>query len=182
VNASWGSDDQHEQVGEDGKKHRIWARKQVTHPKEVRLDAEESYKIPLTGEHDEAPGVLLSVNVRPRDGRRVVEIALVNQQTEPTSNKDTAWLFQAELSVTALDGAKAIFLPVDDPADDLAAVGDDEEETHLRLLYRNERRYATGRNIAVHADVEPGARVRSEEHTSELQSRENLVCRLLLEK
>src|SRR5690606_41712252 len=27
-----------------------------------------------------------------------------------------------------------------------------------------------------------GCRVRSEEHTSELQSRENLVCRLLLEK
>src|SRR5690606_42092640 len=27
-----------------------------------------------------------------------------------------------------------------------------------------------------------GARARSEEHTSELQSRENLVCRLLLEK
>src|SRR6266511_6013056 len=27
-----------------------------------------------------------------------------------------------------------------------------------------------------------GAPVRSEEHTSELQSRENLVCRLLLEK
>src|SRR5690606_42052992 len=27
-----------------------------------------------------------------------------------------------------------------------------------------------------------GLRVRSEEHTSELQSRENLVCRLLLEK
>src|SRR5690606_41673751 len=28
----------------------------------------------------------------------------------------------------------------------------------------------------------PPAHVRSEEHTSELQSRENLVCRLLLEK
>src|SRR5690606_41753897 len=28
----------------------------------------------------------------------------------------------------------------------------------------------------------PGCRNRSEEHTSELQSRENLVCRLLLEK
>src|SRR5690606_42137233 len=28
----------------------------------------------------------------------------------------------------------------------------------------------------------PGVRTRSEEHTSELQSRENLVCRLLLEK
>src|SRR5690606_42060007 len=29
---------------------------------------------------------------------------------------------------------------------------------------------------------EDGVRARSEEHTSELQSRENLVCRLLLEK
>src|SRR5690606_42096593 len=32
--------------------------------------------------------------------------------------------------------------------------------------------------VAEHVEV----RVRSEEHTSELQSRENLVCRLLLEK
>src|SRR3712207_7013513 len=31
-------------------------------------------------------------------------------------------------------------------------------------------------------DVGDGARVRSEEHTSELQSRQYLVCRLLLEK
>src|SRR5690606_40663246 len=32
------------------------------------------------------------------------------------------------------------------------------------------------------ADLRPDAAGRSEEHTSELQSRENLVCRLLLEK
>src|SRR2546427_1786927 len=31
-------------------------------------------------------------------------------------------------------------------------------------------------------DVEPALCVRSEEHTSELQSQSNLVCRLLLEK
>src|SRR5690606_41081014 len=31
-------------------------------------------------------------------------------------------------------------------------------------------------------DLESGMALRSEEHTSELQSRENLVCRLLLEK
>src|SRR5690606_8562911 len=35
-----------------------------------------------------------------------------------------------------------------------------------------------GMNVATKANV----RTRSEEHTSELQSRENLVCRLLLEK
>src|SRR2546427_4217056 len=32
------------------------------------------------------------------------------------------------------------------------------------------------------ADEEPGVAPRSEEHTSELQSQSNLVCRLLLEK
>src|SRR5690606_40349332 len=46
-------------------------------------------------------------------------------------------------------------------------------------------------DVAVNEDVLPGHEhvvhdehgvVRSEEHTSELQSRENLVCRLLLEK
>src|SRR5690606_41122147 len=38
-------------------------------------------------------------------------------------------------------------------------------------------------HLGQHADVGAGAEpVRSEEHTSELQSRENLVCRLLLEK
>src|SRR5436309_5615223 len=44
------------------------------------------------------------------------------------------------------------------------------EETVRRVLA------AGGRAVSVQGDV------RSEEHTSELQSRENLVCRLLLEK
>src|SRR5690606_39704191 len=44
----------------------------------------------------------------------------------------------------------------------------------------------SGSGLAVEAEPAVGLRgapeVRSEEHTSELQSRENLVCRLLLEK
>src|SRR2546430_3578187 len=38
--------------------------------------------------------------------------------------------------------------------------------------------------VLVHAELSNGriARLRSEEHTSELQSQSNLVCRLLLEK
>ncbi|MCQ0015290.1 hypothetical protein [Actinomadura madurae] len=159
VKAGWGRYELREQEDEDGKKLRIWSREPVEREEEIRLDGEESFKIMLTGEHEDASGVLLSVNVRRRDARRVVEIALVNQQSEPTGNKDTAWLFQPELTVTALDGAKAVFLPVDDPVDDLQAVGDDAEELHLRLLYRNERRYAAGRNVAVHADVAEGGRV-----------------------
>src|SRR5438874_4639147 len=45
--------------------------------------------------------------------------------------------------------------------------------------------YANGEFIQVHPTAIPGEdklRLRSEEHTSELQSRRDLVCRLLLEK
>src|SRR5690606_41847077 len=53
------------------------------------------------------------------------------------------------------------------------------EERHdgrgLRRPYRRRRVFGP-----LHAA--PAARPRSEEHTSELQSRENLVCRLLLDK
>src|SRR2546427_7858716 len=38
------------------------------------------------------------------------------------------------------------------------------------------------RAVAVHARAAQARRTRSEEHTSELQSQSNLVCRLLLEK
>src|SRR5205809_2803760 len=38
------------------------------------------------------------------------------------------------------------------------------------------------RSITVHGSAQAGVTVRSEEHTSELQSRLHLVCRLLLEK
>src|SRR5690606_41725965 len=45
------------------------------------------------------------------------------------------------------------------------------------------RRAAGDRGRAVQLLLQPGGRAaRSEEHTSELQSREKLVCRLLLEK
>src|SRR5437870_9225128 len=43
-------------------------------------------------------------------------------------------------------------------------------------------RFSTGRVAAVDASTSVGGDQRSEEHTSELQSRGHLVCRLLLEK
>lgn len=164
VTASWGGYHKTESVVEDAKGRertaRTWSRRPVRHVKEIRLDGEASQRVPLTMERADAPGVLLAVAVRPQpDGRRVAELTLVNQQAEPDSGGgDTAWLFQAELTVTALDGAACVFLPIDDPLDDLEAVGEDLEERHLRLLYRAERRYASGRNVAVHARVPRGER------------------------
>src|SRR5205809_8143239 len=51
----------------------------------------------------------------------------------------------------------------------------------LEELLQLDRDQSTGR-IGVAADRPVGAQARSEEHTSELQSRLHLVCRLLLEK
>src|SRR2546422_2237013 len=53
----------------------------------------------------------------------------------------------------------------------------DEPEPHDPAADRSSRRRPGGRRR-----LPPGARQRSEEHTSELQSRLHLVCRLLLEK
>src|SRR5690606_39625119 len=49
-----------------------------------------------------------------------------------------------------------------------------------RFLYTDAINTLIGGFLAIYAIQELG--LRSEEHTSELQSRENLVCRLLLEK
>src|SRR5690606_42010593 len=61
--------------------------------------------------------------------------------------------------------------PVQTRVEQRAQVG-----AHVR---RGRTRDPLARDLPGHADREP-VRDRSEEHTSELQSRENLVCRLLL--
>src|SRR5256886_4411091 len=43
-------------------------------------------------------------------------------------------------------------------------------------------RGASAAAAAINMTIEPPIQIRSEEHTSELQSQSNLVCRLLLEK
>ncbi|HEY8532994.1 MAG TPA: DISARM system helicase DrmA [Micromonospora sp.] len=167
VTAEWGQYRKHPITTDDGRTRSIWKRQPVSYQKEIRLDGEPSFRVPLTVDNPAEPGVHLAVEVRKRDGRRVVEIALVNAQEEPETNVDTAWLFQTRLTVTALDGAAAIFLPIDDPLDaSSAVVNDDLEDAHLRLLYRAHLRFAAGRNVAVHAEVRKGERRASKLETT----------------
>nr|WP_261568734.1 DISARM system helicase DrmA [Frankia gtarii] len=178
VTASWGRYTRQAIEDDEGRKRSTWEREPVVFPnREIRLDdhlGAGSRRVALVG--DQETGIFLAVAVRERGDRRVVELSLVNGQPEPPSYADTAWLFQPKLSVTALDGERAVFLPVADPADEpagqpgdsrsgAAAFGTDHadqhadhEDLHLQLLYRGERRYATGRNVAVHPSVRPGER------------------------
>ncbi|MEV7226960.1 DISARM system helicase DrmA [Polymorphospora sp. NPDC051019] len=155
VDYGWGRYEPKPVEDENGRKRTSWTREPVEKRAEVRLDGKPSYDV-----ESGVPGVRLAVEVRPRDGRRVVQIVLVNAQSEPESRADTAWLFQSRLTVTALDGQAAVFLPVDDPLDGGRPGSGDEdvEEARLRLLYRGQRRYATGRNVAVHPTVRAGER------------------------
>src|SRR3712207_7914539 len=66
---------------------------------------------------------------------------------------------------------------------DLASPGDDANELGVGLVYDGLEYLAfLGREIAEGAADILELPARSEEHTSELQSRQYLVCRLLLEK
>jgi hypothetical protein len=174
--ALWGRYSKSEQLDEAGNPRRVWGREPLTFTVPVRLDGEASQRIPLIRTDTRQPGVHLAVEVRPRAAGqgRVVELGLVNAQEEPAVNKDTAWLFQPVLTVCAKpaensaaepggeapDGmqAPAVFLPIDDPLEDLAETDADPEERHLRLLYRDQLRYAVGRNVAVRAEVRHGER------------------------
>ncbi|WP_462188403.1 MULTISPECIES: hypothetical protein [unclassified Frankia] len=125
VTAAWGHYTKREVEDDEGRKRSAWTREPVVFAnREIRLDdhlGAGSRRMPLVG--DDETGVFLVVTVRERGARRVVELTLVNSQPEPPSSADTAWLFQPTLSVTALDGARAVFLPVDDPEDEWSGPG-----------------------------------------------------------
>lgn len=160
VTVGWGAYSKHESSDEDGGKRSVWAREPVARTVEIRLDDAPEVRIPLTADTVDEPGVLLAASVRPRGGKRTVELSLINAQSSPETNADTAWLFQATLTMTALDGAAPVFHPIDDPLVDDQPVHD-AEEAHLRLLYRNQLQYATGHNVAVHPHVPDPARRRA---------------------
>lgn len=167
VRVRWGRYHKSQVLSDDGVTHTTWSREPVEKTPEIRLDGKSRQVLPLTADAPEAPGVRLIAEVRNRPGAggptRVVELSLVNAQEEPQQSKDTAWLFQTELRVTALDGAASVFLPISDPLVEAAEGQDafgvtDPEEQHLTLLYRNQLKHAAGRNVAVEVTIDEGER------------------------
>ncbi|KNE83525.1 helicase [Streptomyces fradiae] len=166
VTAHWGRYTLSEQMSEDGRAARVWGREPIDRDADIDVTKTGGRRFVLDG--DDSTGAHLDVQVRHRDAGtdgedlRVVEVTLVNRQPESTDrDRDKRWLFQTRLEVAAFpDGKAAVFLPIDDPLDPRCAdpYEDDAEERRLRLLYRDELRYALGRNVAVHAEVRTGER------------------------
>src|SRR5690554_978322 len=115
----------------------------------------------------------------------VTEIGYNGYAAFGVARKDIA-CFEKSLEVTGVDGnAKGILVP----GRTISAVGTLSPRTFLiKHFYAKLCKELRGGPCfpAVHEDVATGKgliqKARSEEHTSELQSRPHLVCRLLLEK
>src|SRR5690606_10147922 len=161
----------------------------------LHLDRYFDYAVPEELDADAQPGVRVRVRFgagrhRVRDGRRegggLIDGFLVERRAEPDYSAPVAALAQVVspepvLSEELLSLARAV-------ADRYA--GSVADVLQLAVPPRNARaeKRPSPDPLPPPEAPEPGSWARyeqgprSEEHTSELQSRENLVCRLLLEK
>ena len=140
-------------VTEQGRPRTVWKRSPCGGRVEIPLDAEGTGSLVPDPRQE---GVVVHYTVRHRGRRRVVELALVNGQPAPSATPDTARLYQVGLTVTALDGHRAIFAGHNDPELGDLPSGRDDERLHLALLHRRHREYAHGRQCAVDADARDG--------------------------
>ncbi|MBO0706713.1 MAG: DISARM system helicase DrmA [Candidatus Dormibacteraeota bacterium] len=153
VMVSWGRytrEPSETQTTERGEPRLVWRRTQVDHAVEVPI--QEGQRQLAESPWNDQPEVHLVTTCRRRGDRWIVELALVNGQQEPEKKRDEAWLFQAQLRATAVDGSAPIFLPQPDPG----ARSSDDEEQHLALLYRDSLEFAVGRNVTVAATRREG--------------------------
>lgn len=165
--AAWGRYEQEQVDADDGdgaETRRGWVRRPEGSQVELDLTAAES-TLPLPG----APvGVVIRAKVRLVGKCRFVDVSLVNGQMEPKDRRDTAKLFQCRLTVRALNGAAAVFLPHSDDThavagdtNEIGAQGDagpasDPEVAALAMLYRGALQFAVGRNCAPVAERHDG--------------------------
>jgi len=90
---------------------------------------------------------------RKRKHEWLVSLFLVNEQTEPKKLKDSAWVFQPELIVEAVDG-KPIFRkrPESDPFGNGQSASEPEDRA-MSMFYRNRAEFAVGHGVSVHAET-----------------------------
>src|SRR5690625_5653781 len=111
---------------------------------------------PRTEEPDPTQGPEASAEGQPEDNRPTVDPAVQPQRPEISRPEEPA-----ALTEQSAEGAQA---------------------TLTYMLESYTYMMTTGDTSVWSESVDPDCQVRSEEHTSELQSRGHLVCRLLLEK
>lgn len=139
-----------EQVGLETEGRNVWQRFPVeatSAPIPLRAGRIEPWAV-----DQDYPQVFVEGLIRQIDHEWIVTLYLVNAQSEPQRNKDSAWVFQPELIVESPDGAPifAKYLRLRDRKQ-----ANDEDET-MRMLYRRQVEFGVGHGVAIHAERAPG--------------------------
>lgn len=129
-------------------KAKVWQR--IPRGGIIKLDLKEgviAHKAP-DKEHAEVR-IQGTVRGKNANGDRLVTLFLVNAQTEPDQNKDSAWIFQPEIFVRAAANSsdKAIFRR----RQSHTSKGEDLERDALEMIYRKQVEFAVGHGVAMHA-------------------------------
>lgn len=156
-------------VTDRGEPRMVWHRKQVEHA--VQVPIHEGRHALADPPWNDQPQVRLLATCRQRPDRWVVELTLANDQHEPARLRESAWLFQPQLRVTATDGLTAVFLPQPE-GDPGASREEEEEDRRLSMLYRDCLEFAVGRNVAVAAERRPRERCAHQLRTEWLPAHE----------
>lgn len=154
--ASWGSYLRDHEVDESGRRHGVWQRVPVEVQLIVDLPAIDGAIGPLP--LPEWPQVHVEGRVSTTlTGVRLLSLFLVNNQEPPQSNRDAAWLFQAQLAVTAADGGSAFVGRAEALGPSIAPLPIDEQRdlAMLDLQYRDSVEFAVGHGIATQAEPSP---------------------------
>jgi hypothetical protein len=109
---------------------------------------------------DEQRDVVVRGRATRTHGQWLVTLFLVNNQPTPRDNKDEAWLFQPELSITGTD-QDAIFIGRHEVLPRNEALAEIDELAELDMTYRNTVEFVVGHGTAVHADVSDTDRSRA---------------------
>lgn len=159
ITAEWGSYRRQESdsiVSDKGNPKTVWKRYPLKGS--VTLSLESTAVIDETPVPDEAPTVYLRGQIRRLpDQDWIVSLFLVNSQQEPSQSKDTAWLFQPQLSVRSGDPTTPdIFIrkPLEQKTTALDPVIQAENQA-MAMLYRHHVEFAVGHGVGVHAEASP---------------------------
>ena len=155
VSAKWGAYDRVQSelhFTDDGSPRMVWRRSPQGGSREVALTPGAITPLSLDLDNEK---VVVRGRVREpsTNGTILVTLFLINDQSEPNSLKDRAWIFQPELAVTAVDGLSPVFVRRDEEIGLDLSSGDPEVEERalLSMVHRRHAEFAVGHGVGVHA-------------------------------